>query len=206
MTDRTALGRQPTQARARQRVERILAAATALIAETGSDAVKMTEVAVRAGVPIGSLYQYFPDKPAILRTLAMRVMERVRDGLRQNLEGVESAADAIARVDAIMIGYYNLFLIEPVTRDIWSGTQSDKALQELDVEDSRENARIFFEALKHLVPKRNHARLEAASFLLMQLSGAAVRLAIAVERKEGDRLVDEYRGIMRRELESLLDT
>lgn len=206
MTDRTALGRQPTQARARQRVERILAAATALIAETGSDAVKMTEVAVRAGVPIGSLYQYFPDKPAILRTLAMRVMERVRDGLRQNLEGVESAADAMARVDAIMIGYYNLFLTEPVTRDIWSGTQSDKALQELDVEDSRENARIFFEALKHLVPKRNHARLEAASFLLMQLSGAAVRLAIAVERKEGDRLVDEYRGIMRRELESLLDT
>ena len=164
----------------------------------------MTEVAERAGVPIGSLYQYFPDKPAILRTLAMRVMERVRDGLRQNLEGVESAVDAMMRVDAIMVGYYNLFLTEPVTRDIWSGTQSDKTLQELDIEDSRENARIFFDALRHLVPKRNHARLEAAAFLLMQLSGAAVRLAIAVDREEGDRLVEEFRGVMRRELESLL--
>lgn len=204
MSDIAGIRRQPTQARARERVERILTAATELIAETGSDAVRMTEVAERAGVPIGSLYQYFPDKPAILRTLAMRVMERVRDALRQNLEGVQSAADAMARVDAIMVGYYNLFLTEPVTRDIWSGTQSDKALQELDIEDSRENARIFFDALKHLVPKRRHARLEAASFLLMQLSGAAVRLAIAVERKEGDRLIEEFRSVMRRELESLL--
>ena len=205
MTETLGIRRQPTQARARERVERILAAATALIAETGSDAVRMTELAERAGVPIGSLYQYFPDKPAILRTLAMRVMERVRDGLRQNLEGLEDAKDAIMRVDATMVGYYDLFLNEPVTRDIWSATQSDKALQELDIEDSRENGRIFSAALKHLVPKRNHARLETASFLLMQLSGSAVRLAIAVGRKEGDRQIAEFRSIMRRELESLLD-
>lgn len=198
--------RQPTQARARERVERILTAATELIAETGSDAVRMTEVAERAGVPIGSLYQYFPDKAAILRMLAMRVMERVRDALKQNLEGIESATDALARIDAIMIGYYGLFLTEPVTRDIWSATQSDKTLQELDIADSRENGLIFSGALKHLVPGRKHARLQTASFLLMQLSGAAVRLAIAVGREEGDRLVEEYRLIMHREMESLFES
>ncbi len=203
MTNPAGSRRQPTQARARERVERILTAASELIAETGSDAVRMTEVAERAGVPIGSLYQYFPDKAAILRMLAMRVMERVRDALKQNLDSVGSAADALARVDAIMIGYYGLFLTEPVTRDIWSATQSDKALQELDIADSRENGRIFFGAMKHLVPRHKHTRLQAASFLLMQLSGAAVRLAIAVDREEGDRLVEEYRLIMRRELESL---
>lgn len=195
--------RQPTQARARERVERILTAATELIAETGSDAVRMTEVAERAGVPVGSLYQYFPDKAAILRMLAMRVMERVRDGLLHNLNGAASTADALARVDAALVGYYRLFLTEPVTRDIWSATQADKTLQELDVEDSRVNGRIFFDGLKHLVPKREHARLKTASFLLMQLSGAAVRFAIAVDRKEGDRLMEEYRRILRAELESL---
>lgn len=195
--------RQPTQARARERVERILTAATELIAETGSDAVRMTEVAERAGVPVGSLYQYFPDKAAILRMLAMRVMERVRDGLLHNLAGAASAADALARVDAAMLAYYRLFLTEPVTRDIWSATQADKTLQELDIEDSRVNGRIFFDGLKHLVPKREHARFKASSFLLMQLSGAAVRLAIAVERKEGDRLMEEYRRLLRTELESL---
>lgn len=204
MSDPAILRRKPTQARARERVERILATASEMIAETGSDAMRMTELAERAGVPIGSLYQYFPDKPAILRTLALAVMERVREGLETGLKDIADREDALARIDALLKNYYELFCNEPVTRDIWSGTQSDKALQALDIEDSRENAGLFFDALKHLVPKRDHARLEAASFLLMQLSGAAVRLAIAVERKQGDRLIAEYRGMMRRELESLL--
>lgn len=205
MSDPAILRRKPTQARARERVERILATATEMIAETGSDAMRMTELAGRAGVPIGSLYQYFPDKPAILRTLALAVMERVREGTAAGLKDVTDRQDTLARVDALLKSYYELFRNEPVARDIWSGTQSDKALQELDIEDSRENAKLFFDALKHLVPKRDHPRLEAASFLLMQLSGAAVRLAIAVDPEEGDRLIAEYRGMMRRELESLLD-
>ncbi len=204
MSGSAIIRRKPTQERAKERVERILAAASELIAETGSDAVRMSEIAARAGVPIGSLYQYFPDKPAILRVLAQRVMERVREGLISSLTGLDSAQEAIIRVDGLMEGYYQLFLTEPDVRDIWSATQSDKALQALDVEDSRENARVFFASLKHLVPKRDHQRFEAASFLLMQLAGAAVRLAIAVDRKEGDRLMREYRAMTRRELENLL--
>lgn len=196
--------RQPTQARARERVERLLSVATEMIAETGSDAMRMTELAERAGVPIGSLYQYFPDKAAILRLLAIRVMERVREMLRRTIEGLNDPKEALARIDLALVGYYQLFLTEPVTRDIWSATQSDKALQELDIEDSRVNAGLFFDAMKPIVPKHNHARLKAASFLLMQLSGAAVRLAIAVDRKEGDRLMMEYRFMIAREFESLL--
>lgn len=200
-----AIRRQPTQARAKERVERILAAATELIAEAGSEPMRMSELAERAGVPIGSLYQYFPDKAAILRTLATRVMERVREGLKEGLEGIGNAKEALDRTDALAEGYYALFLDEPVTRDIWSATQSDKALQELDIEDGRENGRIFFEALKHLVRKREHKRFEAACFLMMQLTGSAVRLAIAVDREEGDRLMREYRRVVRLGFETLLD-
>lgn len=202
MSSPKILRRQPTQAR--ERVERLLSVATEMIAETGSDAMRMTELAERAGVPIGSLYQYFPDKAAILRLLAIRVMERVREMLRRTIEGLNDPKEALARIDLALVGYYQLFLTEPVTRDIWSATQSDKALQELDIEDSRVNAGLFFDAMKPIVPKHNHARLKAASFLLMQLSGAAVRLAIAVDRKEGDRLMMEYRFMIAREFESLL--
>lgn len=204
MSSPKILRRQPTQARARERVERLLSVATEMIAETGSDAMRMTELAERAGVPIGSLYQYFPDKAAILRLLAIRVMERVREMLRRTIEGLNDPKEALAWIDLALVGYYQLFLTEPVTRDIWSATQSDKALQELDIEDSRVNAGLFFDAIKPIVPKHNHARLKAASFLLMQLSGAAVRLAIAVDRKEGDRLMMEYRFMIAREFESLL--
>lgn len=204
MNDAAAARRKPTQARALARVERILAAASELIAETGSDAVKMTEVAERAGVPIGSLYQYFPDKAAILRTLAERIAERVRGGIAESLAGVETRDDALARMDRLLEDYYALFLTEPVVRDIWSGTQSDKKLQELDITDSRANARVVADALKHLVPRKERARFETVCFLTMQLTGAAVRLAIAVDRKEGDRLMAEYRRMLRDEVGGFL--
>ena len=204
MSDAAATRRKPTQARALERVERILAAATDLIAETGSGAVKMTEVAERAGVPIGSLYQYFPDKAAILKTMAERIAERVRAGIAESLAGVETRDDALARMDRLLEDYYALFLTEPVVRDIWSGTQSDKKLQELDIADSRANARVVADALKHLVPRKERARFETVCFLTMQLTGAAVRLAIAVDRKEGDRLMAEYRRLLREEFGSIL--
>ena len=34
--------------------------------------------------------------------------------------------------------YYALFLAEPVMRDIWSGAQADKALRDIDLDDSRQ--------------------------------------------------------------------
>ena len=206
MSDAAATRRKPTQARALARVERILAAASELIAETGSDAVKMTEVAERAGVPIGSLYQYFPDKAAILQTLAERFAERVRGGIAESLAGVATRDDALARLDRLLEDYYALFLTEPVVRDIWSGTQSDKKLQELDITDSRANARVVADALKHLVPRKERARFETVCFLTMQLTGAAVRLAIAVDRKEGDRLMTEYRRMLRDEIGGFLSS
>ena len=64
--------RVPRQARAEQRVEALIAAAAAIIAENGYEAATLTAVAERAGASIGSLYQYFPDKSAVARALARR--------------------------------------------------------------------------------------------------------------------------------------
>jgi AcrR family transcriptional regulator len=50
-----------------------------LFAEKGYDAVTMTEVAARAGAPIGSLYQFFPSK----ETLADALLDRLDDALNR---------------------------------------------------------------------------------------------------------------------------
>src|SRR5262249_21757810 len=55
--DQSSLRRMPSQRRSRERVERILECATALIGERGSDAMRMSDVAEMAGISIGSLYQ-----------------------------------------------------------------------------------------------------------------------------------------------------
>ena len=73
--------RQPKQARSLERFNRILAIAEKLFVEAGYKATTTKEIATQAEVPIGSLYQFFPDKSAILQALA----ERYSDLLNQQL-------------------------------------------------------------------------------------------------------------------------
>src|ERR1700761_293952 len=61
--------REPKRARGKQRVAELLQAAAAVFAEKGYEAATMTEIAARAGAPIGSLYQFFPVKEALADSL-----------------------------------------------------------------------------------------------------------------------------------------
>jgi len=65
----TAVARVPKRARGKQRVAELLQAAAAVFAEKGYEAATMTEIAARAGAPIGSLYQFFPVKEALADSL-----------------------------------------------------------------------------------------------------------------------------------------
>lgn len=58
--------KQPQQARSMELVESVLDAAVQVLATEGTQRFTMARVAERAGVSIGSLYQYFPNKAAIL--------------------------------------------------------------------------------------------------------------------------------------------
>jgi AcrR family transcriptional regulator len=81
--------RTPRQERGRQRVERILDAAEALLAEEGFEALSTNQIAARAAVPIGSLYQFFPHKEAVLHAVAARYRD-----------GAGAALDAALNPDA----------------------------------------------------------------------------------------------------------
>ncbi|MEO1231592.1 MAG: TetR/AcrR family transcriptional regulator [Myxococcota bacterium] len=196
--------RVPRQARARLRVATILSAARELVVEKGSDAMKMSELAARAGISIGSLYQYFPDKPAVLRELALEFMGRVRLFLEDALADISSEKDALDRCVAATDGYYRLLLSDPGSRDVWASTQGDKQLQRLDVEDSRANGRLIAEALRPFVVAARQPQLEATCFLFAHLAGATARLALAVEPDEGDRLMSELCDTVRHGLEKVL--
>lgn len=71
----------PKQDRSRQTYERILVAAEKLFVERGWDGLNTNAIAEEAGVSIGSLYRYFPDKSAVLRALAERAAAPLLEGL-----------------------------------------------------------------------------------------------------------------------------
>src|SRR5688572_23233531 len=68
----TAPRRQPRQERSRERVQAMLDAAASIIDARGIDAVTTNAIADEAGVPVGTIYQFFPNRDAVLVALLER--------------------------------------------------------------------------------------------------------------------------------------
>src|SRR5271156_4853509 len=93
MTDRPSARissrKQPRQARSAGLVATILEAAVQVLAQEGAERFTTARVAEKAGVSIGSLYQYFPNKAAILFRLQSDEWRQTTELLRSILEDVE---------------------------------------------------------------------------------------------------------------------
>ncbi|MFB4317677.1 TetR/AcrR family transcriptional regulator [Actinomadura sp. 21ATH] len=92
--------RRPAQRRSAERFERLLDACAELLAEVGQEALTTRDVARRAGVPIGTLYQFFDGKSGLLHELAMRHLAVLLARLQERLaaEPVDTWADAAVLV------------------------------------------------------------------------------------------------------------
>jgi AcrR family transcriptional regulator len=77
----------PRQARASGTVALVLEAAAQILEQGGPAAFTTNAVAARAGVSIGTLYQYFADKNAVLLALAQQEMKRALSDVAQALQG-----------------------------------------------------------------------------------------------------------------------
>ena len=67
----------PVQARSTASVDAILKATVQVLLKVGKEKLTTTRVAARAGVSVGTLYQYFPNKSALLRAAMRLHMEEV---------------------------------------------------------------------------------------------------------------------------------
>jgi AcrR family transcriptional regulator len=95
---RTSSRRQPKQRRAQQTVEAVLDAVVRVLKREGFDAVTTNRIAEVAGVSIGSVYQYFPDKRAILVALHQRHIEEIDSMVKTRLvEHATSSLDELIR-------------------------------------------------------------------------------------------------------------
>ena len=100
--------RQPVQERSQGTVQQILAAASLLLARNPVEQITTGRIAAEAGVSIGGLYRFFPDKQAILDAIAT-------SRVREFQAAVEGKLTSVASLDgpgllALMIDIYVEFL------------------------------------------------------------------------------------------------
>jgi AcrR family transcriptional regulator len=97
----TYLRKRPRQTRSQATFDAIVEAAARILVESGAGRLTTNRVAARAGVSVGSLYQYFPNRQAILRALVERELARAEalrpaaldDPTRPAAERVRAAVD-----------------------------------------------------------------------------------------------------------------
>ena len=192
--------RRPRQERSKTRVETILEVALEMVVAHGAEAFTMRELARRAGVQIGSIYQYFPSKSAVLRELATRNLERVRallqgqvDGLMADFDGHPPVPEAVHRV---VDAYFAHYRDQPAAVAVWAGAQADHALRELDVEDTRRTAEFLVPSLMRILGSDDADDLHALALLVAELTGSAARLALSVEPPLRDRLIAHHKQLL----------
>jgi AcrR family transcriptional regulator len=171
------LRRTPLQDRSRQTVGRILDAAARVLKERGYDGASTNRIAAAAGISPGSLYQYFPNKDAILAALVAEYTEQLLDRVSHNLgklsecqPGTQLEHAITASVDALLERPEILRLISGQL----PGHNSTEVLKPLEAlfEDV---IRGFTMALPNPPVGMD---VDAASWLLVHLFGTAVRYVV----------------------------
>ncbi|MCC5873390.1 MAG: TetR family transcriptional regulator [Gammaproteobacteria bacterium] len=189
--------RLPQQARSRARYDQVLAAASELIGERGVDAVSVREIAEAAGVPIAFIYDYFPDRNALLWTLVAAPLERFEREYKLRIAAADTPAAlseaAVAGFDAIVTELRS----EPAIVRIWSGVQAIPMLAELDRAQNERLAEAVADRMLALDPETDHAAVRRRALLLCTLASAAIDLALGMEGDDVDAILTEFRGLLR---------
>jgi AcrR family transcriptional regulator len=92
----------PRQRRSSETVATILEAAARVLESSGLEGYNTNAIAARAGVSIGSLYQYFPSKDAITRKLIAREMSLLHDGL-QGIDALPTGRVALQHLVTVAV-------------------------------------------------------------------------------------------------------
>jgi AcrR family transcriptional regulator len=124
----------------------VLATADRLLEAEGPEALTITRVANDAGMSVGAVYQYLPDRDAIIEALATSYLSRIEDTMAVYL-GAAHERRWDDPVDALVDGFAEIYRSEPGFRALWFGRHLTQATRAAD----RDHKRRMAAMLKQLV-------------------------------------------------------
>jgi AcrR family transcriptional regulator len=195
VTAAVRLRRVPTQARSRERVQRLLDAADAIIGTEGYAALTIPRLAARANVAVGTLYQFFPDKEALVEAVADRYMELFRSTMRE-LATRAAALPWEQLVDTVIERFVALYREHAAYRALWLGAHLDAELPERD----RRNMDQLAEGLLRLLTGRpefsDSPDLRLACRLAVQAADATLRYAFLRTAGGDQTVIDQTKRML----------
>lgn len=190
------LRRVPRQRRGQERVLRMLDTADRLLAQDGAGALTTTAVARAAGVSVGSLYQYFPDREAIATALALRytaelaeVMDRVAD-----TAVTKPMADPAGE---ILDAFVSAFRERAGFRALWFGGLRTEGLRDATRPTRHVIAAALERALIAQAPEAEPARVAAVARMTVLVGDGILREAFRLDPEGDHAVLAEARRLLR---------
>jgi AcrR family transcriptional regulator len=189
---RTTPRKRPKQDRSRETVEAILLAAARILVRFGYDRASTNRIAEAAGVSVGSLYQYFPSKEALVAALVDRHVSEMSEVLAPALERLVAAPLPVAVREMVRL-MLEAHAIDPELHRILVEQTPRIGRLERVVEVERRFAtlaRAYLEAHRGEVRRRD---LDLAASIVVHAVESLTHAAV-LHRPEllaGDRLVGE---------------
>lgn len=184
---------EPTQARSREKVDRLLNAALDLAVESGSLDFKVTDVAKRASVAIGTLYQFFPSRTALIARLFAREMEPIDESISALFEDELGLANLAIKVPTLMRQQLNWVKARPGLSVIWTAPTVHPDIERADFENTKRNAAVLATLLSpHLPTSTPSEAIHATALLICHLWSSVIRLCVLIDEDDQADIIDQY--------------
>lgn len=182
--------KKPEQKRSRKRLNDVMDATKSLIVELGVDPITMTDVARKADMKVTALYRYFPNKPALLRELAIRMFENDHENIANAV--FTSEQDIEKTLKRAMLDYWQLHIEEPYRLGLQMAIQSDDYLFDIDLEDTRLNAGFLAQQISEATSRNEIQIFEQRMIMVFSLLSTVIRLTTFLDVKEAASIKNDF--------------
>lgn len=184
---------QPVQKRAQERRNQILGVTADLLEEVGQDDLTTILVAKRAGVSVGTLYHYFPNKYAIMYALAEHWVNEMDVALQalasENIESYTVKAFVERSVEQMLNVYRNQQGLLPLVQAMYGVPE----LKELDLIHDELIISAMADMFKRMdISSRNH-ELKRLGRTYLELSHALIMVVVNQNKPDGDKTLGELK-------------
>jgi AcrR family transcriptional regulator len=196
--------KKPTQERSVRHVQRILDAAASEIARVGTGAMSMNRVAIVAGTSPGSLYQFFPAKPALLHALGERFAADLEQlaSVAGKRAGRLPVHDLEKIVAAFLLPFAQFYRKNPAYPDLYNALNGPGRPTRAEVRLDQAIVQQMITAMRRLPGAPAERQLSAAAIVMLEASHAV--FCRRSNRKSAALAQTELRNMLTAYLRSLL--
>lgn len=185
MTEKTPVSprKQPSQSRSRQMVKTIIESAARVLVKEGYEGFNTNRVAEVAGVSIGSLYQYFPNKKALIAELSKQHLLQIGASIAKDTSELDTLpVEEIVR--QLIKSHIQIHKVEPELHRILSDHVPDMSGQSWKSEMLLEVRAQLHQLFSRHRQTRHLKDLKLVLFIVMETVEAVVHAAVFEKSEE----------------------